>query len=163
MLFLGEAGSLKKPHASQVAGFAAVTIAGAAIIGWCTELPLLSSWGPGFAPVRPVMALCLAALGVALMYPAKNSRFAVVFGLAVAAGAALDLGHDPLGFDFGINRWLAPRTTVPVNGAASFRMITGTKLAIALAGGSVALSRFEGHHFTATVLGGLAGVHSPTM
>jgi PAS domain S-box-containing protein len=158
MLYVGEAGSLKKQHASQVAGFAAVTIAGAALIGWWTGFPLLSSWGSGFAAVKPVTALCLAALGLALVYPGKNSRFALVFGLAVAAGAALDLGQDLLGFDFGINRWLAPRATVPVNGEASFRMITGTKLAIALAGGSLALSRFEGHHFTATMLGGLAGV-----
>ena len=47
---------------------------------------------------------------------------------------------------------------MPVSGAASFRMIAGTKLAMALAGGSLALSRFEGHHFIATVFGGLAGV-----
>jgi hypothetical protein len=37
-------------------------------------------------------------------------------------------------------------------------MIAGTTLAIALAGGSLALSRFERHHFTATVLAGLAAV-----
>jgi PAS domain S-box-containing protein len=158
MLFVGEAGSLKRHNVSQVAGFAAVTIAGAAIIGWWTGLPLLSSWGPGFAGVKPVAALCLAALGIALVCPGKNERLAVVFGLAVAAGAALDLGQDLFGFDFGVNRWLAPRAAVPVNGAASFRMITGTKLAMALAGGSLALSRFEGRQFTATVLGGLAGV-----
>jgi hypothetical protein len=158
MLFVGEAGSLKRQNVSQVAGFAAVTIAGAAIIGWWTGSPLLSSWDPGFAGVKPVAALCLAALGIALVCPGKNERFAVVFGLAVAAGAALDLGQDLVGFDFGVNRWLAPRAAMPVNGAASFRMITGTKLAMAPAGGSLALSRFEGRHFTATVLGGLAGV-----
>jgi PAS domain S-box-containing protein len=158
MLFVGEAGSLKRQNVSQIAGFAAVTIAGAAIIGWWTGSPLLSSWDPGFAGVKPVAALCLAALGIALVCPGKNERFAVVFGLAVAAGAAVDLGQDLVGFDFGVNRWLAPRAAMPVNGAASFRMITGTKLAMALAGGSLALSRFEGRHFTATVLGGLAGV-----
>ena len=158
MLYVGQAGSLKRQHASEVAGFAAVTIAAAALIGWWVGLPLLSSWSTGLAAVKPVTALCLAALGVALMYSGKNSRFTVAVGLAVAAGATLDLGQDLLGIDFGINRWLAPGATVPVNGAASFRMITGTKLAMALAGGSLALSRFEGHHFMATVLGGLAGV-----
>jgi PAS domain S-box-containing protein len=158
MLFVSEASGLKKQSVSQVGGFAAVTIAGAAVVGWWTGLPLLSSWGPEFAAVKPATALCLAALGLALVHPGKNARFAVVFGLAVAAGAVLDLGQDLLGFDFGINRWLAPRATVPVNGAASFRMITGTNLAIALAGGSLALSRFEGHLFTATMLGALAGV-----
>jgi PAS domain S-box-containing protein len=158
MLFVDQAGSLKKQHASQVAGFAAVMIAAAALIGWWTGLPLLSSWGSGFAAAKPMTALCLAALGLALVYSGKNSRFAVTVGLAVAAGAALDLGQDLLGIDFGIDRGLAPRATVPANGATSFRMITGTKLAIVLAGGSLALSRFEEHHFMATVLGLLAGV-----
>src|SRR5262249_10576007 len=51
------------------------------------------------------------------------------------------------------NRWLSPGAPVP--GAS---IITGTMLAIALAGGSLALSRFEGHYFTSTVLAGLAGI-----
>jgi hypothetical protein len=67
----------------------------------------------------------------------------------VAAIAVLDL----FGVDFGVNRWLVPRAAVLGPGAASFEMINGMPLAIALAGGSLALSRFEGHHFTATVLG----------
>jgi PAS domain S-box-containing protein len=158
MLYVGQAGSLRRQHASEVAGFTAVTMGTAALIGWWAGLPLLSSWSAGLAAVKPVTALGLAALGVALMYSGKNSRFAVAVGLAVAACAALDLGQDLLGTDFGINRWLAPRAMVPVIGAASFGMITGTKLAMALAGVSLALSRFEGHHFMATVLGGLAGV-----
>src|SRR5882757_635934 len=116
-------------------------------------LPLLSSWGSGFAATKPVAALCLTALGLALVHPGKNSRFALAVGLAVAAIAVLDL----FGVDFGINRWLVPQAAVPAPGAASFEMINGMPLAIALAGGSLALSRFEGHHFTATVLGGLAG------
>src|SRR6266566_7525582 len=146
----------KRQHASRAAGFAAATIAGAVLIGWWGGLPLLSSWGAGFATVKPVTALCLTALGLALVHPGKNSRFAFAVGLVVAAVAALDLSQDLFGIDFGINRWLPPR--VPGAGAASFRMITETTLAIALAGGSLALSRFEGHHFTATVLAGLAGI-----
>ena len=39
--------SLKRQHAGQAAGFAAVTIAAAAFIGWWVSLPLLSSWGLG--------------------------------------------------------------------------------------------------------------------
>jgi PAS domain S-box-containing protein len=145
--------SLKRQHASQAAGFAGVTIAGTALIGWWGGLPMLSSWGSGFATTKPVAALCLTALGLALVHPGKNSRFALAVGLAVAVIAVLDL----FGVDFGINRWLVPRAAVPAPGAASFEMINGMPLAIALAGGSLALSRFEGHHFTATVLGGLAG------
>src|SRR5712671_547866 len=145
--------SLKRQHASQAAGFAAVTIGGAVLIGWWGGLPLLSSWGSGFAATKPVAALCLTALGLALVHPGKNSRVELAVGLAVAAIAVLDL----FGVDFGVNRWLVPRAAVPGPGAASFEMINGMPLAIALAGGSLALSRFEGHHFTATVLGGLAG------
>jgi PAS domain S-box-containing protein len=145
--------SLKRQHASQAAGFAAVTIAAAVLIGWWGGLPMLSSWGSGFATTKPAAALCLAALGLALVHPGKDSRFALAVGLAVAAIAVLDL----FGVDFGINRWLVPRAAVPGPGTASFEMINGMPLAIALAGGSLALSRFEAHHFTATVLGGLAG------
>jgi hypothetical protein len=108
--------------------------------------------------VKPVTALCLTALGLALVHPGKNLRFAFTVGLAVAAVAAYDLVEDLFGLGFGINRWLPLRAPVSGAGAASFRMITGTTLAIALAGGSLALSRFEGHHFTATVLASLAGV-----
>src|SRR5262249_17683508 len=145
--------SLKRQHASQVAGFAAVTIAGAVLIGWWEGLPMLSSWGPAFAPAKPVAALCLAALGLALVHPGKNSRFALAVGLVVAAIAVLDLFR----VDFGINRWLVPRASVPGPAASSVEMINGMPVAIAFAAGSLALSRFEGHHFTATVLAGLAG------
>jgi PAS domain S-box-containing protein len=78
-------------------------------------------------------------------------------GLVVAAVAALDLAQDLFGFDFGIDRWLVPRPALQRSGEAPFRMMNGMPVAIALAGGSLVLSRFEGHHFVATVLGGVAG------
>jgi len=149
--------SLERQYASQAAGFVALTIAAAVLIGWWGGLPMLSSWGSGFATVKPVTALCLSVLGLALMHPGKNSRFAFAVGLAVAAVAALDLGQDLFGFDFGVDRWLVPRTTLQGSRAASFRMLNGMPVAIALVGGSLILSRFEGHYFAATVLGGVAG------
>ena len=155
MLFVGQAGSLGRQHGSQVAGFAAVTIAAASLIGGWVGLPLLSTWGLGFATIKPVTALCLAALGLALVRPDKNSRFAFAVGIAVMAVAALDLGQDLLGFDLGINRWLAPQAAVPGPGSASVWMTNAT--ALALAGGSLAVSRFKGHRLAATVLGGIAG------
>src|SRR5262249_47478097 len=145
--------SLKRQHASQAASFAAATIGATALIGWWGGLPILSSWGSGVAATKPVAALCLTALGFALVHPRENLRFALAVGLAVASIAVLDL----FGVDFGINRWLVPRAVVPGPGAASFEMINGMPLAIALAAGSLTLSRFEGHHFTATILAGLAG------
>ena len=150
-LFVDQAGSLKRQRASQAVGFAAVTIAAAALIGWWAELPLLSSWGPDFATVKPVTAVCLVALGLALMHPGKDSRIAFAVGLAVAALAVLGLGVLLFNVELGIDRWLAGP------GAASFRVTNAATLALGLAGGSLALSRFDGHHFAATVLGGLAG------
>jgi PAS domain S-box-containing protein len=148
---------LKRQYPSRAAGFAAVTIAAAVLIGWWGGLQMLSGSGSAFAGMRPVTALCLAALGLALVHPGKKLRFAFAVGLAVAAVAVLDLYQDLFGFDFGIDRWLVPRTALQGSEAPSFRMINGMPVAIALAGGSLAFSRFEGHHFAATVLGVLAG------
>jgi hypothetical protein len=136
-LFLGQAGNLRRQYASQVPGLAALTIAAIALIGPWAGLPLLSSWGSGFEPVKR-----LAALGLALVYPGKNSRFAFAVGIAV------------IGVDFGVNRSLVPQAL----GATSFQAINGMPLAITVAGGSLALCRFEGHHFAATAMGGLTGV-----
>ena len=107
-LFVGQAGNLNRQRASQVAGFAAVTIAAAAFISGWAGLSQLSRWGPDFTTVKPVTAVCLVALGLALVHPGKNSRFAFAIGLAVAVIAALDL-LDRFGIDFGINAWLVPR------------------------------------------------------
>src|SRR5713101_6365591 len=152
-LFVGLAGRPKRQYASQAAGFAAVTIAAVVLIGWWAGLPLLSSWGSGVPPMRPVGALCLAALGLALMHPGKDSRFAFAVGLAMAALGALGLVLVLFNVELGIDRWLAPWAAV---GAASFRVANVATLALGLVGGSLALSRFERHRFAATMLGGIA-------
>jgi PAS domain S-box-containing protein len=144
-LFVDQAG-LRRQRASQAAGFAAVTIAVAAFIGWWAGLPMLSSWGAGLPAMKPVTAVCLVALGLVLMQPRKAAGFAVPVGLAVAAVAVLDL----LGVDFGINRWLVPRDAVLGTNAMA--------VSLGLAGVALALSRLEEHHFAATALGGLAGI-----
>ncbi len=144
--FVGPAVDLKRQHASVAAGFAAVTIAAVAFIGWWAGLPLLASWAAGFPAMKPVAAACLGTLGLVLIYPGRNSRFAVAVGLAVAVIAALDM----LGIDFGINRWLVPRAAVPGTNA-----MPGS---LGLAGASLALSRLEGYHFAATALVGLSGM-----
>ncbi len=158
-LFVGQVGDLRRQRASQAAGFAAVTIGAAALIGWWAGLPLLSSWGSGLPPMRPLAALCLAALGLGLVHPGKDSRVAFAFGLTVAALGALGLGLALFNVELGlgINRWLAPWAAVPGLGPAFFRVAVAGTLAFGLAGGSLALSRFERHRFAATVLGGVAG------
>jgi PAS domain S-box-containing protein len=145
-LFDAQACNLKRQRASEAAGFAALAIAVAALIGWWAGLPLLASWGAGLPAMKPVAAVCLGALGLALIYPGKNSRFPIAVGLAAAVLAALDL----LGIDFGINRWLVPRAAVHGTNAMA--------VALGFAGAALALSRLEGYHFAATALGGLTGV-----
>jgi hypothetical protein len=120
-----------------------------ALIGWWASLPLLSGWGS--AAMKPVTALSLAALGLALMHPGKDSRFAFAIGLAVVAVAVLD---------FGISRGLVqvPPAVAPIAEAVSPVTQPGIALAIAPVAGALALSRFERHHVAAIMLGGLGGV-----
>src|SRR5260370_37431945 len=113
-----------------------------------------------FLPSQPVHGgSWLLTCGLALVHPGKNSRFAFAIGLTVAVIAALDL-LDRFGIDFGINRLnrlLMPRAAVPGPGT-SFGKTNGVPVALALSGGSLALSRFERYHFAAIALAGLAGV-----
>jgi len=136
-----------------------VTIAAAALIGWWAGLPLVSSWCSGFPAMRPTGALILAALGVALVRPGNDSRVAFAVGLTLAVLAALGLGLVLLfNVELGIiDRWLAPRADVAGLGAVSFQVASAATVAFGLAGGSLALSRFERHRLAATILGGFAG------
>src|SRR6266566_245145 len=156
-LFIGQGRNRQRQYASQAAGFAAVTIAAVGLVGWWAEVPLLSRWGAGLAAMKPVTAMCLTTLGVALMFPGKDSRLAFAVGVAVVIVAALDLSQLLFNVELGIDRWLVPPDVVPGPWAASFQVINGMPLAIVLAGSALALSRFEGHYFAAITLAGLAG------
>jgi PAS domain S-box-containing protein len=156
-LFAGQAGRLKRQYASQIAGFAAVTIAAAVLIGGGVGLPLLSSWGAGFPPMRPSAALCLGALGFALMRPGKDSRLAVAVGLAVVAAAAVGMGLILLDLDPGIDSWMAPRVALEGPGPVSFRIAKVAAVVLGLAGGALALSGFERRRLAATMLSSVAG------
>jgi len=161
-LLVDETGSLNRQHASQAVGFVAVIIGASALIGLWAGLPLLSSWGSAFPTMRPLAALCLATLGLALVHPGKDSRFAFAVGFAVAALAAVGLGLVALAILFNvdlgiIDRWLAPWATVPGLGAAAFQIASAGTVAFGLAGGSPALSRFERRRFDATALAGVVG------
>src|SRR5713226_697863 len=108
MLFTEQASSLKIKRVSQAAGFTAVTIAAAALIGEWVGLPLLSNWGSSFGILKPVTAMCLAALGLSLVHPRKDSRVTLPVGLAVTTLAVLEL----FGVDLGINHWLVPQAAM---------------------------------------------------
>jgi PAS domain S-box-containing protein len=160
-LFAVAAGSVKRQHASQVAGFIAVTVAAAVLVGWWAGLPLLSSWGANLPATRPLPALCLVALGVALVHPGKDSRFALTVGVAVATFAMVGLALVLFNVDLGvINRSLLPGAAMQRLGAATFRAASAGAVALGLAGGSLALSCFDRHRSAATVLSGIVGAIS---
>ena len=158
-LFVGQVVDLRRQRASQVAGFAAVTIAAAVLIGWWVGLPLLSSWGSDLPAMRPSGALALAALGFALMHPGKDLRVAFAVGLAAAGLAALGLALALFNIELrlGIDRWLTPSAAVPELGPALLRVAIAGTLGFGLAGGALALGRFETHRFAATMLASVAG------
>jgi PAS domain S-box-containing protein len=139
-----------RQRASQLAGIAAVTIAGAAFIAWWAGPPLLSDWGQG-VPVRPPVAVGLAVLGLALLRPGRDRHPAFAAGLAVAAVAALRLA-TVLAAD-ALRPGGAPAEPAP----AWLQIPRAALLALTLAGGALALSRFRRHQLAATGLAGLAG------
>jgi PAS domain S-box-containing protein len=150
--FVGQAGNLKRQRASEAAGLAAMAIAAAVLIGWQAGLPLLTRWGSGYS-AGPFAVPMLAAFGLALVHPGKDSRFAFVVGLAGIACAALGLVVGFFNIELGIERWLAPRAPL----AASFRVTSAGMLAFGLAAGALALSRFERHRLVGTILASIVG------
>ncbi len=160
-LFAALAGSVKREHASQAAGSVAVTIAATVLVGWWSGLPWLSSWGADLPAMRPVGAVCLAALGVALMHPGKDPMPAFVVGLAVAVLAVVGVTLVLLNVDLGvINRLLVQGTAMSRLGRATFRAGSAAAVAIGLAGGALALSGFDRWRPAATTLGGIVGAMS---
>jgi PAS domain S-box-containing protein len=151
------AGSLTRKRLRQIAGVAAMTIAAATLTGWWAGLPLLSSWRAGLGTTKPVTALCLAAGGLALLHPGRNSRVACAIGLAVMAAAAADLSQDLFGIDLGIDRWLAPQVTPPGPWGTPLHVTNATAVALLLAGSAFVLSGFARYRLAALVLGGVMG------
>jgi PAS domain S-box-containing protein len=146
-LFVDLPASLNRQRASQVVGFAVLAIAVGVLIGWRAGLPLLTRWGSGYS-AGPFAVPMLAAFGLALVHPGKDSRFAFAVGLAGIAYAAVGLVVVLFHIELGIERWLAPRAPL----AASFRVTSTGMLAFGLAAGALALSPFERHRIAATVL-----------
>ena len=148
----GQPGGLNRQCASQAVGFAAVAIAVAVLIGWRVGLPLLTRWGSWYS-AGPFAVPMLAAFGLALVYPGKDSRFAFGVGIAGIVYAAVGLVVVHFDIELGIERWLAPRAPL----AASFRVTSAGMLAFGLAAGALALSRFERHRLAATILASIVG------
>jgi two-component sensor histidine kinase/PAS domain-containing protein len=141
--------SLRRRNVSQAAGLGAILIAALASIGWWAELPLLLTWGAGIPPVKPVTALCLAFLGLALVCPGKDSRLLFRIGVTVAAIAVIDLGLAPFA--------ALPSSGLPEQVVSLFSNSAVTALSIALAGTALALSGFQRHYLAAAVLAIIVG------
>jgi PAS domain S-box-containing protein len=152
-------GSPNRQRASEAAGLTAVTIAAVALIGRWAGLPVLWSWSATLPGMKPAAALCLAALGLALVV--KDRRFAVAAGLAVGSLAVLHLSADLLDLNAGMD-WLSLRSPVPeapdepVADADAFRILHTSSLAFGLAGAALAFSRFERYRRAGTVIAGFA-------
>ena len=97
-------GRSNRQLASQVAGVATVAIATVALFGAWWGPPLLAGWQAGLPLTGPFEALCLAALGIALIRPGDDI-LAVAVGLAVAAVGAVDLGLDVFGAEPEASPW----------------------------------------------------------
>jgi PAS domain S-box-containing protein len=160
-LFDGQAGGLaespKRQRASQVAGLAAAAIAAAALAGWWAQLPLLASWGQGLPAIWPAGALCLAALGLALLHPGRDGRFALAAGIAVASLSALLLGLVLLGINAALYRQAVLAGAPGADGHAVLRISYIAMLAFCLAGAALAFSCRERNRLAATLLAGLLG------
>jgi PAS domain-containing protein len=162
-LLVGQSGSParspKRRHASRIAGLAAAVIAAVAFAGWRAGLPLLSSWGASLPATRPLAALCLLALGLALAYPGKNRRFAIAAGTAVAALVVFLLGTSLLSLDIGIP-WLSLHVPVPIlapgGPAPGYRLAHVAALAFGLTGAALALSGWDRCRLLATAIAGIA-------
>jgi PAS domain S-box-containing protein len=134
--------------ASQAAGVAAMGVAAAALAGLRLDLPLLARWGAGLPAMTPLDAVCLAALGFALIR-GGNQALAVTVGLAVTGVPVLDLALalTDAGREGGAQ---APATI-------SLAMPAATALSVALAGLGLVFSGFGRYYLAATALAGLAG------
>jgi PAS domain S-box-containing protein len=153
---VGLAGSVTgnlRQRTSRIAGVAAAMIAAAVLVGGWAGLPLLASWGAGLPAMRPPGALCLAALGLALAFPGRDQRFAVVIGTVVAGLAAFLLTAALSNADVGID-WLALRSPGPEGTA--FRIVHASTVAFVLTGAALALSPHGRCRLAATVLAGMA-------
>jgi PAS domain S-box-containing protein len=142
---VGHANGLNAQRASHIAGLVAAAIGAGAFIGWWADIPLLASWRAAFAVMQPLTALCLAALGLALLQPRSHSPVVFAVGLAVVAVTGLDVMMPLFGVYVSEGMAGIPYTTA---------------LALALAGGAFALSCFERYRPAATVLGSLTGAIS---
>ncbi|MBO0754076.1 MAG: hypothetical protein J2P53_18290, partial [Bradyrhizobiaceae bacterium] len=151
-------GSLNRQRGSEALGVAAVMIAAVALVGEAGGLPMLSRWSADLPGMKPVAALCLAALGLALV--GKDRRFAVTCGLTVASLATFLLAAELFDLSTGLE-WLSLRSLVPAGpggpgmDAHSFRIVHLSSVAFGLTGAALACISFERYRRAGIVIAGV--------
>jgi two-component system cell cycle sensor histidine kinase/response regulator CckA len=136
---------------------AAVTIAVGALVlaGWAFEIPLLTRFWPGFAPMAPNTALSFLLIGIALWPlagcepPRRRRALAAGIGIFVALVGASTLTEYLTHRSFGIDQMLFRDPLRSVQTAATGRMTEATAIALLLLGVAVALLAIRRAHRTA--------------
>jgi len=134
-------------------------------IGWCLGHWRFATFGPDYVPMAPLTAWLIVVLAAALFLLASwpSARQCRAFGLGAAALVALMVvlqwGTNQLGFDFLVERWLAP-SAAQVGGIITGRMspLTAFSFLLTAAAMWLAASRWNRSPFAAQVAAGGAAV-----
>jgi PAS domain S-box-containing protein len=112
-----------------------------ALVGWLTGSSLLTNWGPNLATMKPVTALAVLLIALAILpqFPVAPS-WRTAIGLVAALLGASSFLKEFGGLDFGLESWLAPAGAVP---DPNFYMSPATALGVLLAGTAAALLPFS--------------------
>ncbi len=113
----------------RIAGTLAIMIGALALVGWITGPAWLTSWGSGFATMKPITAILVMALGLSLVREVDD-RGRRLLAQGVIAISVFSLMQDLLGRDLGLERLLAPRSASPVPGTVGWRMASATAVGL---------------------------------
>ncbi len=132
------------------AGAGSVVLGVAALAGWAWDNNVLKRVGPGLPTVRPVTAVCLILLGVALVSVAEGRRPHLIGGLtatAAAGVAAASLLEEVRGWDLLVK---FPNQVEVDPNRGRMAPATAVQILVIVAG---LLAHSRGRHAAAQVLG----------
>jgi PAS domain S-box-containing protein len=111
------------------------------LVGWLAGSALLTNWGPNLATMKPMTALAVLLIAVAILPQLPVPPFwRTTIGLAAALLGASSFLRDFAGLDLGLESWLPPASAVPDSNS---HMSPATALAVLLAGSATALLPFS--------------------
>ncbi len=127
--------------------YASLAVAGlitcGALVGWLAGLPLLTSWGPDFVTMKPVTALAILLIALALLPQFQRATgWRIASGVIAALLGGSSLIQEFVGLDLGLESWLVPAGVAPGPTSADFLMSPATAFAVLFAGTAIALLPF---------------------